>query len=88
MFKRTHVCAFLIAGLPVLMLATTGAQRAEAPRSDRVTLETYLEMETAADPQLSPDGTQIIYTRGWIDKMNDRRECRGSGCRQETAADR
>ena len=26
------------------------------------------------EPQLSPDGSQIIYTRGWIDKMNDRRE--------------
>src|SRR5690606_15840254 len=23
---------------------------------------------------LSPDGKQVIYTRSWIDKMNDRRE--------------
>src|SRR6185503_19692829 len=34
----------------------------------------YLEMETVSDAQISPDGTQIIYTRGWIDKMNDKRE--------------
>jgi Tol biopolymer transport system component len=27
-----------------------------------------------SDPQLSPDSAQIIYTRGWIDKINDKRE--------------
>jgi Tol biopolymer transport system component len=37
-------------------------------------LETYLDMERVADPQISPDGTQIVYTRGWIDRMNDSRE--------------
>jgi dipeptidyl aminopeptidase/acylaminoacyl peptidase len=52
------------------------AQRQEpaAPRTDRLTLDTFLEMETVSDPQISPDGRQIIYTRGWVDKMNDRRE--------------
>jgi dipeptidyl aminopeptidase/acylaminoacyl peptidase len=37
-------------------------------------LDDYLELETVSDPQLSPDGSQIIYTRGWIDKMGDSRE--------------
>src|SRR5688500_4975403 len=51
------------------------AQRAEPTvKTDRLTLDTFLEMETVSDPQLSPDGSQIIYTRGWVDKMNDRRE--------------
>ncbi|MGY8800125.1 MAG: prolyl oligopeptidase family serine peptidase, partial [Longimicrobiales bacterium] len=27
-----------------------------------------------SDPQISPDGSQVVYTRGWVDKMNDRRE--------------
>ena len=58
-----------------LAIAPVGAQRQDsAPRSDRLTLETFLEMETVTDPQLSPDGSQILYTRGWVDKMNDRRE--------------
>jgi dipeptidyl aminopeptidase/acylaminoacyl peptidase len=26
------------------------------------------------DPRLSPDGRQVVYTRQWFDKMNDRRE--------------
>ena len=31
----------------------------------------YLDMEQVADPQLSPDGTQVIYTRRWVDTMAD-----------------
>lgn len=72
MLKRAHALAFLVACVPVLLLCGTAAQ--EKPRQDRITLDTYLEMETVSDPQLSPDGNQIIYTRGWVDKMNDRRE--------------
>ena len=64
------VCAAAVATAPNL-----GAQRQEAAsRPDRLSLDTFLEMETVTDPQLSPDGSQILYTRGWIDKMNDRRE--------------
>ena len=42
--------------------------------SDRLTLDLYWEYETVSDPQLSPDGSQIIYTRQWIDRVNDKRE--------------
>jgi dipeptidyl aminopeptidase/acylaminoacyl peptidase len=69
-FALSAVCSVLLGGGPALT-----AQRAEEkPRSDRLTLDTFLDMETVSDPQLSPDGAQIIYTRGWVDKMNDRRE--------------
>ncbi|MFC1660194.1 prolyl oligopeptidase family serine peptidase [Gemmatimonadota bacterium] len=33
---------------------------------------TYLEMETVSGPQISPDGRHVLFTRGWIDKMEDR----------------
>ncbi|OFW04822.1 MAG: peptidase S9 [Acidobacteria bacterium RIFCSPLOWO2_02_FULL_67_36] len=72
MLRRTHAIALLFAALPAMLAAQRADQ--EKPRTDRVTLENYLDLETVAAPQLSPDGTQIIYTRGWIDKMNDRRE--------------
>jgi dipeptidyl aminopeptidase/acylaminoacyl peptidase len=73
--KRVSL-AFAPACCLALLIGTTAfAQRADdKARSDRLTLDTYLEMETVSDPQLSPDGSQIIYTRGWVDKMNDRRE--------------
>jgi dipeptidyl aminopeptidase/acylaminoacyl peptidase len=43
-------------------------------RNDRLTLDLYLEWESVNDPRISPDGQQIVYTRRWIDKMNDRWE--------------
>ena len=42
--------------------------------SNRLTLADYMEWETVSAPRLSPDGKQIIFTRGWIDKVNDRRQ--------------
>ncbi len=35
--------------------------------------ETYMEMETVGSPNISPNGSLIIFTRGWVDKMSDRR---------------
>ncbi len=29
--------------------------------------DTFLEMETVGSPNISPDGEQILFTRGWID---------------------
>ena len=34
--------------------------------------ETHMEMESIGSPNISPDGNHIIFTRGWIDKKNDR----------------
>jgi hypothetical protein len=34
--------------------------------------ETYMEMESVGSPAISPDGKNIIFTRAWIDKLNDR----------------
>jgi dipeptidyl aminopeptidase/acylaminoacyl peptidase len=90
-------CAFALALLPTLIAA-------QAPGSDRLTLDLYLEFETVSDPQISPDGSQIIYTRQWVDKQADRRESslwvmnadgtknrflvRGSGARWSPTGDR
>ncbi|MEO7711604.1 MAG: S9 family peptidase [Gemmatimonadaceae bacterium] len=48
-------------------------QRAER-RTDRIALEDYLDWEEVQDPQLSPDGRQVVFTRRWIDKLADRWE--------------
>ena len=47
---------------------------AAQPAADRLTLAAYLDLEDVQDPKLSPDGKQIIYTRRWVDKLNDRWE--------------
>jgi dipeptidyl aminopeptidase/acylaminoacyl peptidase len=69
---RVMVAALAIAlGGATLPTAQTAQEK---PRADRLNLDMYLDMETVADPQVSPDGSQIIYTRGWIDRVNDKRE--------------
>ena len=49
---------------------------ATAPAQEKayrlLTDETYLEMETVGSPNISPDGKHILFTRGWVDQMNDR----------------
>jgi len=67
------------AGIVLLLVLVVGVNSAFAQSEPtgsevrKLTLEMYWEVETVSDPQLSPDGTQIVYTRGWIDKINDRR---------------
>ncbi|HEY2733432.1 MAG TPA: hypothetical protein VGI70_05585, partial [Polyangiales bacterium] len=47
---------------------------AQQHAQNRVALEQYLDWEEVQAPQLSPDGSQVVYTRRWVDKMNDRWE--------------
>lgn len=59
--------------LLVPFLATTALARAQEPRSDTLfTVEKYLDLEQVNDPQISPDGSQIVYTRQHVDRVNDR----------------
>lgn len=95
----------LILALALALASLPAAMAAQNPvANDRLNLDLYWEFETVSDPQLSPDGAQIIYTRGWIDKVNDKRESslwimnadgsknrflvRGSGARWSPAGDR
>jgi dipeptidyl aminopeptidase/acylaminoacyl peptidase len=108
MLKRTCAPAVLLAGLFLARADVPAAQAVQdgphAAKTDRLTLDLYLDMETVAEPQLSPDGSQIVYTRGWIDKVNDKREsalwimnadgsrnrflAKGSGARWSPSGDR
>lgn len=42
--------------------------------SKKLTLDLFLDWEYVVNPQISPDGSQIVYTRRWTDKVNDRFE--------------
>jgi len=59
--------------LAVLLAVSVGLAQVEKDKS-KLTLDLALEMEDVSSPQLSPDGGQIIYTRQWVDKVNDSRE--------------
>jgi dipeptidyl aminopeptidase/acylaminoacyl peptidase len=55
-----------------MVIASVAAQPVWAQQK-KLSLEMYWDMESIGDAQISPDGKQIVYTRGWIDKVNDRR---------------
>ncbi|HUG40348.1 MAG TPA: S9 family peptidase [Longimicrobiales bacterium] len=60
---RITLAAFFLAAAPALV--------AQAPQQTTLTLGTYLEWEGVADPRIAPDGARILYTRRWVDRVND-----------------
>src|SRR5262245_24526168 len=66
--KFVRVGILVLAALPMHAGAPTPTA---TTTTDRLDAATYLEWETVADPQLSPNGRQIVYTRRWVDKMKD-----------------
>ncbi len=67
----------LLCAAPFAPPATVTAQQ---PAADTVFADTvfsvakYLDYETVADPRISPDGSQVVYTRRWVNKQEDRWE--------------
>jgi dipeptidyl aminopeptidase/acylaminoacyl peptidase len=48
---------------------------AQEVRSDTLlTVDHYLDFEQVGDPRISPDGKQVIYTRRWVNVLEDRWE--------------
>ncbi|MCZ6915895.1 MAG: S9 family peptidase [Gemmatimonadetes bacterium] len=44
----------------------------EVPSDTLLTVDHFLDMERVGSPQISPDGSQIVFTRSRVDKMADR----------------
>jgi dipeptidyl aminopeptidase/acylaminoacyl peptidase len=68
MALATALCATVLA--TVLGPAVAAGQAGASYRL--LDMDTYLEMESVSGPQISPDGRHVIFTRGWVDKMEDR----------------
>lgn len=45
---------------------------AAASAQENLKLEQWLDFERVSDPQISPDGERIVYTRRWVDKVADK----------------
>lgn len=67
-----------LALLPALAFALGTPLHAQGSNAqskpNTLALSDYLDWEQVSDPQLSPDGKRIVYTRRYIDKLNDRWE--------------
>jgi dipeptidyl aminopeptidase/acylaminoacyl peptidase len=55
-----------------LLLAPAAVAAQETASDTLLTVNHYLDWETVSDPQISPDGSQILYTRRWVNKIEDR----------------
>ena len=65
-----RVALMLCAGLLTPLVV-----RAQETASDTLlTVNHYLDWEQVSDPQISPDGSQIVYTRRWVNKIDDKWE--------------
>lgn len=56
----------------LLLIAGLGTTFAKQKNYKLLDMETYMEMESIGSPNISPDGRHILFTRGWVDKINDR----------------
>lgn len=64
---------FLVALMAIAVVAPPSA--AQQRSADTLfTVEKYLDFEQVGDAQISPDGAQIIYTRRFVNKLEDRWE--------------
>ena len=69
-----HLTRFLAAALVGSAgLAASADQAAAQQGMDLFTAEDVFDLEFVRDPRVSPDGSQIVYVRGWADPHTDRR---------------
>lgn len=56
----------------ISLLLSTGYLSAQNEKTRSLELQDYFDLESVTSPQISPDGSQIIYGRRWINKYEDR----------------
>jgi dipeptidyl aminopeptidase/acylaminoacyl peptidase len=68
--RALRIAGVTLSFASIALAPITAQQRPQ----NRIALEQYLDWEEVSNPQLSPDGGQILFGRRWVDKMNDRWE--------------
>jgi len=64
----------VVAVLALTSLAAVPTRDLAAQEMTKLSLEQYMDIESVSNPQISPDGSRVVYTRGWIDATNDQRK--------------
>ncbi|MBI4519404.1 MAG: S9 family peptidase, partial [Gemmatimonadetes bacterium] len=70
----TRAAAFAVWLAALTALTSPPPVMAQDAATQTLRLETYLDFESVADAQIAPAGSRIVYTRRWVDKVNDRQE--------------
>ncbi|MEQ8330437.1 MAG: S9 family peptidase [Longimicrobiales bacterium] len=70
-----HAACRAVAAVTLAFAFPTSPLLAQSgPEGSSLRLEQYLDLESVSNPQIAPDGSRIVYTRQWVDKVNDSRE--------------
>ncbi len=69
LYRTRKVAAFL----GVLAVASILPAARAQDKSRKLTAMDEFSIQTASDPQISPDGKRVVYVRGFADAMTDRR---------------
>src|SRR5215210_2196651 len=70
--RSAALAAAALLALPVAARAPLAAQ--ERPVDTLLTVDKYFDFEQVGEPKISPDGSQIVYTRRWVNRLEDRWE--------------
>ncbi|PYP75406.1 MAG: S9 family peptidase [Gemmatimonadetes bacterium] len=73
MSRLPRTSAFLTAAL-ALSVGTSRVHAQEKAVDTLLTVAKYLDYEQVAEPEISPDGSQIVYTKRWVNRIEDRWE--------------
>jgi len=65
---RTFSRCLLAAALAVAIVPPAAAQTSKPKYPDK---ETFFQMESVSGPQISPDGSQVVFSRGFVDLPKD-----------------
>jgi hypothetical protein len=57
--------------LATVLIAAVALPAAAQPKPKYLDKDTFFQMESVSSPQISPDGMQIVFARGFVDIMKD-----------------
>src|SRR6188474_3290443 len=60
--------------LAILLSAAALLSQQQVTGDSLLTVSKYLDLEDVGDAKVSPDGKTIVYSRRWVDKVNDKWE--------------
>ncbi len=72
---KTYTASLALASLLALLggISAPGPVSGATVQADTLlTADRYLEWEYVSEPQISPDGMQVVYKRQWVDQIEDR----------------
>lgn len=73
--RASRVAGWLmLCGVALIMTGAAAPVHGQMDGRSRLSLDHYLQMQSVGNPVISPDGTRIVYTRSWVDTVNDARE--------------